>query len=97
MERAKRSGRNSPLEDKITKKPKKNAEIIAELKRINNHLSQPSKLTQAIVLFDQEFGEHLPVIDKLKFKTALREPGMADLFLSLSIEEQQEFINSILE
>jgi hypothetical protein len=93
----KRSGRNSPLEDKITKKPKKNAEIIAELKRINDNLSRPSKLSQAITLFDQEFGQHLTVIDKVKFKKSLGESGMADLFLSFSIAEQQEFISSILE
>jgi len=93
----KRSGRNSPLEDKIAKKPKKNAEIIAELKRINDNLSRPLKLTQAIILFDKEFGQHLSVIDKVKFKKSLGDIGMADLFLSFSIAEQQEFISSVLE
>ena len=81
MERAKRSGRNSPLEDKIAKKPKKNAEIIAEMKRINDNLSRASKITQAIILFDQEFGQHHSVIDNVKFKKSLGDIGMADLFL----------------
>ena len=93
----KRSGRNSQYDDKFVKKQKKNAEIIAELKRINDNLSRPSKLTQAIILFDQEFGQHLTVIDKVKFKKSLGESGRADLFLSFSIAEQQEFISFILE
>lgn len=93
-------GTASLLNKDPPRKKHKNQEVIDEMKLMRLTISAPSKLSEAIALFNKAISEMdtpLTTQQKLKCKMALQVAKNAELFLNLDDTERQEYIQVMLD
>jgi len=79
------------------KKRSRNQGIIDSIGQLTTAMAKPKPLEQALQHFNGEVGASLPFRDKLKISQQIQMAGNAELYMSLSNEDRQNWVNDLLD